>query len=532
MADNTLYVQAPTFYLAGAGVVIGATSLTLTSFSDIYGNILTMASFGTTGYGTLEPDTANEEAFTFSGVTANANGTYTLTGVSTALAQAPYTQTSGLVRGHSGGLKVVITDNAAFWDTFGNKANDETVTGQWTFSVFPITPSNSDASTTVKGVTKLSVAPASAANPVAVGTNDSRIPVAYAVDASGTDNYVITPSPAITAYVTGQTYVFKAGTANTTNATLNVSGLGPISIRKNVSVQLDTGDILLNQVVVVVYDGSNMQMVNPRIIDAITQISGVIPVANVPQTAFTQVLSPSTNAAITEFASTSSNDGSVLYCQFLTSGNLYRFQRDSVTGQYFETHTVATTINQHAGDVPALVLIGSFVYLFGNDNTNFVCKRYAAADLTGETSMTIPTVANTGSSTGWSDGTFLYLISNSAITTCNKWSVSGTTFSAVSTPACSGSISGFPGGAFYDGTTVYVGSFSAPTLSILKLSDINGTSITSTTTKRIGLYSDSVTGGLVAPIDSTRMYIGNAFKIYNATVTIATELLLQPVTKP
>lgn len=172
------YVQSNTLYLSGSGVIIGATSIGLTNLTDIYANVLTMADFGTKGYGTLEPDTTNEEAFTFTGITANTNGTYTLTGVSTVLAKSPYTETSALIRAHSGGTKVVITDSAAFWNTFTNKNNDETINGQWTFTTFPVTPSNSNASTTVKGVTKLSVAPVAPTNPIAVGDNDTRVPTA------------------------------------------------------------------------------------------------------------------------------------------------------------------------------------------------------------------------------------------------------------------------------------------------------------------------------------------------------------------
>lgn len=260
---TTKYVQTNTFYQAGAGSIVGATTVVLTSFQDIYGNVLTMADFGSKGYGTAESDTSNEEAFTFTTVTANANGTYSLGGVKTALAKSPYTETSGLVRQHSGGTKVVITDNVAFWNTFTNKTNDETIDGQWTFTNTPIVPGTvSDASTTVKGVSKLSVAAASPTNPIVVGTNDTRVPVAYAVDAAGTDAYAITPSPAITAYAAGQQITFKAGTANTGAATINVSGLGAKTIKKSVSSDLITGDIILNQIVSLVYDGTNMQMVS------------------------------------------------------------------------------------------------------------------------------------------------------------------------------------------------------------------------------------------------------------------------------
>lgn len=245
------YVQTNTFYQAGSGSIIGATSVALTTFTDIYGNVLTMADFADKGYITFEPDTINEESGTFTGVTANANGTYTLTGVKTALAKSPYTETSGLVRQHSGGTKVVVSDTTAFWNTFANKTNDETITGQWTFNTFPVTPGNSPATTTTLGVVKMAAAPDDAASPYAVSAN--RV-VSYSIDAVGTDAYAITPSPAITAYASGQRFLFKAGTANTGAATLAVSGLAAKTIKKNVTQDLNTGDILANQIIEVIYD--------------------------------------------------------------------------------------------------------------------------------------------------------------------------------------------------------------------------------------------------------------------------------------
>lgn len=256
------YVQSQTLYLAGSGVLVGATNIVLTSLTDIYGNAITsITSFGDKGYITLEPDTSNEEGATFTSVIANANGTVTLGGVSTILAQSPYTETSGLIRAHSGGTKVTITDNVAFWNTFTNKNNDETITGQWTFNVFPITPSNSDASTTVKGVTKLSVAPASPTAPIAVGDNDTRVPAGYGVDAVGTDAYAITLVNVPTAYVAGIVYMFKAQVANSGPATLNVNALGAKTIKNRAGADLNDNDILAGQVVLCIYDGTNMRMV-------------------------------------------------------------------------------------------------------------------------------------------------------------------------------------------------------------------------------------------------------------------------------
>lgn len=314
---TTLYVQSPTLYLAGAGVVIGATSVTLTSLTDIYGNVLTMSDFGAKGFITLEPDTSNAEAATFTGVTANGNGTYTLTGIKTILAKSPYTETSGLVRNHAGGTKVVVTDNVAFWNTFGNKENVNTWSATQTFTIPPLSatqPTASDelankayvdqvaiqgapvSATTVLGIAKISVNPASAVNPIAVGDNDPRVPTQlendalvgdlgvpsstnlfttqqgfiansekYAADAGGTDSYAITLSPAPTAYVTGMVVYFKANTANTGAATLNVNSLGAKTIVKGVSTTLADGDIGAGQFCTVIYDGTNFVLQNPTL---------------------------------------------------------------------------------------------------------------------------------------------------------------------------------------------------------------------------------------------------------------------------
>jgi len=82
----------------------------------------------------------------------------------------------------------------------------------------------------------------------------------YAADAEASDTYVITLTPAIAAYAVGQVFHFKANTANTGAATLNVNGKGAITIKKLYDQDLATGDIEAGQIVTVVYDGTNFQM--------------------------------------------------------------------------------------------------------------------------------------------------------------------------------------------------------------------------------------------------------------------------------
>lgn len=78
--------------------------------------------------------------------------------------------------------------------------------------------------------------------------------------ASGTDTYAITPSPAITAYASGQAFLVTFTNANTTAATINVNGLGAKSITKNGATALDRGDIAAGAQRLLTYDGTQFQI--------------------------------------------------------------------------------------------------------------------------------------------------------------------------------------------------------------------------------------------------------------------------------
>lgn len=65
---------------------------------------------------------------------------------------------------------------------------------------------------------------------------------------------------AFTAYAAGMTLSFKANHTNTGAATLNVDGLGAKAIKKGVSTALAAGDIVINTIITLVYDGTNFQL--------------------------------------------------------------------------------------------------------------------------------------------------------------------------------------------------------------------------------------------------------------------------------
>ena len=77
---------------------------------------------------------------------------------------------------------------------------------------------------------------------------------------SGSANaYVLSLSPAITAYAAGQEFVFKANFANTGAATININALGAKDLQYTYRDLLG-GEIDTNQLVKIVYDGTDFQI--------------------------------------------------------------------------------------------------------------------------------------------------------------------------------------------------------------------------------------------------------------------------------
>lgn len=255
-------------------IAVGGTTATLNSNVDDDGVTLQDGYY----FFTIDGNNASKEH-----ISCTKTGT-ALTAIKTVSRQGA--ETSGVLRAHRVGALVVMTDFATYKYYMDNGFASGTV----------------DSSTTAKGVGKLSVAPAGA-DPIFVGDNDTRVPTqgendglaatttpsssnkfitqkdlqigaeVYAADSQASDTYVITLSPAPASYVTGMEFTFKANTVNTGAATLNVNALGAKTIKKSYNVDLSDGDIKANQIVKVVYDGTNFQMVSPISGNSIT--SGV-----------------------------------------------------------------------------------------------------------------------------------------------------------------------------------------------------------------------------------------------------------------
>ena len=82
------------------------------------------------------------------------------------------------------------------------------------------------------------------------------------VDAGSSDSYAGSLSPSIASY-TNVIVWFKANTANTGAATLNLNSVGAVTIKKQKDQDLADNDIKAGQWVLVAYDGTNWQMLSP-----------------------------------------------------------------------------------------------------------------------------------------------------------------------------------------------------------------------------------------------------------------------------
>jgi hypothetical protein len=88
----------------------------------------------------------------------------------------------------------------------------------------------------------------------------------FYTDTGSTNAYAITTSPVTSSIPVGTVFSFEAGHANTEASTLNVDGIGAITIKKNggtgasVGTDLAARDIAAGQIISVAYDGTNFQI--------------------------------------------------------------------------------------------------------------------------------------------------------------------------------------------------------------------------------------------------------------------------------
>jgi hypothetical protein len=84
------------------------------------------------------------------------------------------------------------------------------------------------------------------------------------VTVSGTDTLTGSVTPALTAYAAGNLFSFVVANTNTGAVTINIDGNGAKSITRTGSTALVAGDMVAGEVVLIEYDGTRFQLLNPN----------------------------------------------------------------------------------------------------------------------------------------------------------------------------------------------------------------------------------------------------------------------------
>lgn len=87
----------------------------------------------------------------------------------------------------------------------------------------------------------------------------------FAPDGGSANTYFITPAIPPAAYISGQRFHFVAANANTGAATLRIGSLAATSLVKISNQALASGDIVASGMYTAVYDGTNFQLLNPKL---------------------------------------------------------------------------------------------------------------------------------------------------------------------------------------------------------------------------------------------------------------------------
>lgn len=261
MSIVALPVQTQSFTLAGSGSSIGDIVINLKAFKDINGTNLTMASFGSIGYGTLEPGNGiQEEQVSFTGITQNSDGTAQLTGVKHVLFITPFTETSGMTVTHPGSTTFVISNTAGYENAI------------YTYLQTAVASGGVPATASVQGITLLSVDPFVLGTPIALGNNDTRTQylssikntgIPFALTAGTSSAYTVTLASSISTLASGTSINLLMSATNATGATLNINALGAKPIKKNYNVSLSSGDVIAGQITQLIYDGAAFQLQSP-----------------------------------------------------------------------------------------------------------------------------------------------------------------------------------------------------------------------------------------------------------------------------
>ena len=156
----------------------------------------------------------------------------------------------------------------------------------------------------------------------------------YGADTGAANAYVVNPTNVLSALTTGQIITFIAANANTTAATLNVSGLGAKAIVNQAGAALIANQILANSTCICVYNGTSWVMSN-------TGSTGYL---NAPTVTNGLTVDSFAGAGLATNAQAKASSGSVVLTPSSIAGNVTTGSNGSISlpGGYIEKWTAVS----------------------------------------------------------------------------------------------------------------------------------------------------------------------------------------------
>lgn len=213
--------------------------------------------------------------------------------------------------------------------------------------------------------------------------------------------YTLSIDASISAYAAGQVFCFSAKFTSVGSDTLNVNGLGASAIHKDHDVVLEAGDIESGQNVMVMYDGTHMQMLSQKAIDIASSSKATLVGGGSADSLHGHLFHSQhrysfnmffTNTQSPRFCVTPSLGYMFLANAAAGSGvNILQFVRDTVTGLYYYNNvTVSMSGEDSNATYFGIYATDSYVYVGAKKNgaNDIIFKRFTLA-LAEETTLAV-----------------------------------------------------------------------------------------------------------------------------------------------
>ena len=197
--------------------------------------------------------------------------------------------------------------------------------------------------------------------------------------AAGTDTITATATPSLTAYATGNLFTFVVAVTNTGAVTLNIDGLGAKAVTRDGTTALAANDLVATEVVIVGYDGTRFQVLNPN---AATnyRVSGTLGVTGVA----TMTAAPVFSSATASRAMFTDGSKALVSNAITGTGNVVMSASPTLTGTIGAAALTLTTPLGVSSGGTGLATLTSAAVLLGNGTStvNFVSPSSSGNVLT------------------------------------------------------------------------------------------------------------------------------------------------------